>query len=311
MSDLESPSLSVVVAIVSDTTKPRANVTDLIGCLESIAEQKDAPAMEIIVPYHPRVDGIDEVKRRFPDVRLVYVDDLPSLTGTAGSREHHDELRARGMRVARGELVGLLEDHARADPMWAARMAEMHREGYAGVGGAIENGLDRPLNWAVYFCDFGRYQNPMPAGDSELASDANVVYKRPFLESIRDVWENRFDEPSVNWALKQRGERLGMTPEAVVYQYRTGLGLSNALQERYIWGRSYAATRSRTAGPKRFVYAATAPLLPAVLLLRMSMLAVRKGRTVGAFLKALPLTALLVTSWSWGELLGYLTGRSD
>ncbi len=29
------------------------------------------------------------------------------------------------------------------------------RTGYAAIGGAIENGINRPLNWAVYYCDFG------------------------------------------------------------------------------------------------------------------------------------------------------------
>ena len=34
-----------------------------------------------------------------------------------------------------------------------------------------------------------------------------------------------------------------------------------------------------------------------------------KGRGVSAFLKALPLTAMLAVSWSMGELIGYLTAR--
>jgi len=37
----------------------------------------------------------------------------------------------------------------------------------------------------------------------------------------------------------------------------------------------------------------------------------RKGRCRLAFLKALPLSALLALSWSWGETAGYRSARSE
>ena len=73
------------------------------------------------------------------------------------------------------------------------------------MGGAIENSIDRPLNWAVYFCDFLRYQTPLPDGESALASDANVSYKRTALQAIQPVWRDVFHETSVNAALRARG----------------------------------------------------------------------------------------------------------
>ena len=51
------------------------------------------------------------------------------------------------------------------------------------------------------------------------------------------------------------------------------------------------------------------PALPAVLLARMAANVARKGRLGGAFVRALPLTAMLTVSWSLGELVGYVTGR--
>src|ERR1700681_5044734 len=103
-------------------------------------------------------------------------------TGRSGSREHHDELRARGLALARGYIVALIEDHGIPAPDWCAQILESHRQPFAVVGGAIENGIDRPLNWAVYYCDFLRYQNPLQEGTSAFASDANVSYKRSALE---------------------------------------------------------------------------------------------------------------------------------
>jgi hypothetical protein len=310
MDNAQTPVLSVVVAIVSDTTESRSDVSHLTGCLEALAQQIDPPVMEIIVPYHSGVEGIEELKLRDTDVVLVPVDDLKTFTDQGGSREHHDELRAHGLAAARGEIIALLEDVGRPDPSWCARVVEAHQQGYAAVGGAIENGIDHPLNWAVYFCDFGKYQNPVTAGESLFVSDANVSYKGSALESVRPIWQRSFHEPEVNWALTSRGEKLALAPEVIVYQHRSNLRLGSALKERYIWGRSYAATRSSLVGAKRLLYAVLTPVLPAILLFRITRNVTKKGRTTGAFIKALPLTALLTVIWSWGELIGYLTGSA-
>jgi hypothetical protein len=268
--------------------------------------------MEIIVAHLPNVQGLAKVCERYPQVRFQEVQDLHMYTGLPGSREHHDEIRARGLALARGNVVALIEDHGVASEDWSARLLETHAQGFAGVGGAIENGIDKPLNWAVYFCDFLRYQRPLPQGESAIASDANVSYKRAALEKIQSVWKEVFHEHTVNSALRAEGERLALAPEAVVYQNRLGLKLGPAMKERFVWGRSYAATRAALSAPSRRVfYAVFSPVLPLLMLARMKLMAWQKRRTFVPFVKALPLTALLVVSWSWGEFVGYITGRAN
>jgi len=312
MKKYEQPLISVVVAIVSDTTETRCDTSHLAGSLEALTQQINPPPMEILVPYHPRVEGIEELKLRFPRVVFIFVENLKTYTGRGGSREHHDELRARGLAAARGDVIGIIEDHGRPDPYWCARMVEVHQEDYAAVGGAIENAIDRPLNWAVYFCDFYKYQNPLRAGESPFVSDANASYKRSALEAIRPVWQEIFHETEVNWALISRGEKLALSPNMVVYQHRNNLQFGRSLKERFIWGRSYAVSRSRLVGRiKRMIYAAMSPILPGYLLLRMTVKVMRKRRCIGAFLKALPLTAMLLVSWSCGEFIGYITASID
>jgi hypothetical protein len=302
------PLLSVVVAIVSDTTDGQASAAFLMDCLDALSRQVDPPPMEIIVPHHPYVQDIQAARARFPGVVFLEVDDLKHYSGQGGTREHHDELRARGLAGAHGQLVGLLEDHARPDEHWCRRVVDAHQQAFAGVGGAIENGVDKPLNWAVYFCDFGKYQNPLAPGETLFASDANIVYKRSALESIRDTWLESFHETIVNGTLRAAGQKLALSPEVIVYQQRGGLTFGQAVQERFVWGRSYAVSRVRSAGAgQRLVYAALAPVLPGVLLGRMTLMAVKKRRTLRAFARAFPLTALLTTSWSCGELAGYLS----
>jgi hypothetical protein len=302
------PVLSVVVVIVSDTTTARARADHLEGCLLALEQQIGAPPTEIIVPYHQNTDGIGALKARFPDVRFVAVTDPAIAERKAGSREHHDTLRARGLIMARGALVALLEDHARPDAHWCANIVAAHRADDAAVGGAIENDIDRPLNWAVYYCDFAKYQNPVPAGDSTFASDANTAYKRAALESVRSLWEASFREVVVNGALLAAGKKLKLNPHIVVYQHRSDLRLVAALYERFIWGRSYARTRSTFLSPsRRLLYAVLSPLLPLVMMQRMALTAWKRRRLFGKFVKAAPLAALLSCGWSIGECVGYIT----
>jgi hypothetical protein len=236
MSGSEKPVLSVIVVIASDTTTPRAEVSLLARCLEALSKQVNAPAMEVIVPYHQGVDGVNYLQKQFPDVAFVPVIDLKGWSATGGSREHHDGLKTHALEVARGAIIGSLEDNEVPDKNWCAHTLKAHRENYAGIGGAIENSIDRTLNWAVYYCDFGRYQNPVPSGESAFASDANVSYKRAALESVRLAWEQGFNEVTVNAALMAEGEKLALRPDIIAYQQRSDLCLGPTLRERYVWG---------------------------------------------------------------------------
>ena len=302
-----NPVLSVIVVIVSDTIEARARASHLAGCLSALEQQIGAPSTEIIVPYHQNTDGIDALAERFPDVRFIAVTDSEIAGRKAGSREHHDALRARGLGLARGTLVALLEDHARPDAHWSANIVAAHKADDAAIGGAIENGIDRPLNWAVYYCDFAKYQNPVPAGESRFASDANTAYTRSALESVRALWEASFREVVVNDALLAAGKKITLSPDVVVYQHRSDLSLGTALRERFVWGRSYATTRGRLLRPsQRLIYAALSPLLPLILMLRMAATAWRRRRHFGKFVSASPLVALLTCCWSAGECVGYI-----
>lgn len=309
----ESPDLSVVVAIVSDTTSPHADVAHLRESLQRLTSgQIDPPSIEVIVPYLNHVDGIDALSNEFPQVVFLPVNDIDMSAYKGGGREHHDVIRARGMQIAKGRLVALLEDCALPAENWARAVVDTHESDFAGVGGAIENGVDKALNWSVYFCDFGRYQNPVPPGPSDFASDANTSYKAADLTLIAPVWEKSFREVVVNAALKQKGREVALDPNIVVNQNRKGLSLGDALQERFVWGQSYAATRNKSLSfPKRLFYAALSPVLPVLLLFRHARIAKARKHNFGAFMRSAPLTFILLLSWSVGEAIGYLTGVKE
>jgi hypothetical protein len=306
MTDMAAPDLSIVVAIIAGGREATAS------CLEALEAGVKAHRVECIVPYDSRLDGVADLASRFPWVEFLNArSDIDAEAFGASSREHHDILRAAGLRRARGGIVALLEDHGTPSPDWCAAVLDAHREPVAAVGGAVENGVDRLLNWAVYFCDFGRYQNPLPKGPAEFLSDSNVAYKREALASVKDLWFDAFHETSVNWKLRERGNQLVLEPRMVVHQTRQTLRLIPALHERYVWGRSFAGTRAAETTPvRRAVLASLSFLLPAVLTARLALQALRKRRNLDRFLLAMPLIALLETIWSLGEFSGYVTGRT-
>jgi hypothetical protein len=303
------PILSVVVTVVSDTSE-QADTLNLEGCLESLRRQIDPPALEVLVTCDARLQGVEKLRLGFPDVSFLVVEKLRARRA-GPSREHHDELRGIGIREAKAPLVALIEDHGRVDPRWSAELVKEHNQPYAAVGGAMENSINRSLNWALYFADFGRYQNPVTRGPSDHVSDANVCYKRAALERVSSSWADSYSEARVHAALAANGEVLALSPDVVVYQHRLNLRLGPALMERLVWGRSYAAQRSAIVPlSRRFVFAALCPLLPAVLFLRKLRNVLHTRRNIAAFVWASPLTVLLDIAWSCGELIGYSTGRA-
>ena len=298
--------LSVVVTIVDGGAA-------LARCLDALAAQHDPPPLEILVPHDDTV-ALGLLPGRHPSVRFLPLGDVRTardFRSPSGQHELFDRRRAAGLAAAGGEVVAILEDRGVPDPSWARTVIRLHGElPHAVIGGAIDHAYDGLLNWAVYFCDFGRYQPPFAAGPRPYVSDVNIAYKRRAIEATRSLWAERYHETTVHWALQRAGETLFLSPEPVVRQMRDGLSLAALLRERLGWGRLFAYTRAREIGAgKRLVLAALSPALTPVLWLRLLRQRLERGTSLGRFVAATPLIVLLLAAWSAGELAGYLTGR--
>ena len=304
----EAPDLSVVVALIAGGQEPVRN------CLDSLKSTVNGVRMQCIVPYDDRLPAVDELRVQFPWALFVDArNDVKRFRLSHFSREHHDILRSAGLRLADGNVVALIEDHAVPGSRWLQTVVDSHRkQPDAAIGGAVENGVDRLLNWAVYYCDFGRYQNPVSTGCVEFASDSNIAYKRRALEKTRHLWSNVFNETTVNWELVRLGQTLRLNPDQVVFQTRTDLSFVPALIERFVWGRSFAASRVAEASfGKRWIRAASCLPLPVLLTWRVFRTALSKGRHLDRLVMAMPLVFLLEIIWSFGEFAGYVTGKAD
>jgi hypothetical protein len=234
----------------------------LEGCLDALAAQRDPPELEVLVPRDPTLPDLSSLVARYGErFRIVEMEPVSTERAPhthAGQHELYDRRRSRGLAAARGELVAILEDRSRPVPEWAAIADRLHAAAPAVIGGAIANGIDRMLNWAVYFCDFGRYEPPIAPGPAPWVSDVNVVYKRRALEATRELWAERYHETTVHWALLRAGETLYLSPEPLVHQHRAGLRLGELLRERFHWGRLFAGVDDGPAGAARARRAAAA-----------------------------------------------------
>lgn len=304
-----APSTSIVVGLISGKRD------DLRRCLQALAAQDVATSYEILVPYDDACASVTSLQAEFPQVRFIRADGLDTAKARQGfSREHHDTLRTVGIRAALGDIVILTEDHAHAAPSWAREMySALERYPKAGaVGGAVECDSPHALNWAVWFCDFGRYQNPVPESTSEFVSDSNVAYRRGALDAVADAWKDDYHETAVHWAMSAAGFDLRTTPKVVVWQRRERLGLGEALRERFVWARSFAGTRAGLVpSGTRWKFAALSPGLPILMTGRLLALAQQRRTHLGTFLRVLPLVFLLQTAWACGEFVGYVTGRAE
>jgi len=298
--------LTVLLTVVSGKDAVRENLSALIP-------QLDFEKSEVIVPYDKFSSDIAELKVDFPQVFFHYIKDLglaASPDVSAHAHRLYDRRRAVGLKLSRGRLIAMLEDHGRAADDWVENIEAAHLQDYSVIGGAIRNDVDKPLNWALYYCDFGRYAPPFEPREVSYVSDINLAYKRADLMAVEDIWKDAFHETAVHGALLARGKKLFRDDRPVVHQRRNGLELIPVLRERISWGRIFAETRaSEFTFWKRCAFAAGSIFLPPLMLTRVFSHMRRQGQSVGRMLKITPVLTLILIAWAFGEFLGYVCGE--
>ena len=297
-------SLSVVVTILGNGSAFTSR------CLEALLAQEAAPPMDIVVALYPTLDDGAGLRRSFPMVRFIDIPDDPPRPETALEHMNYDRRRAVGLAAAGGDLIAMTDDYAIPGRRWCAAMCEQHRNtAYVAIGGGIEIKGSSLLNRAVYYCDFGRYQPPFPAGAANWLSASNVCYKRAALERCREVWQDLYDETLVHTCIRENGGTLLLTPAVFVGYDRGALRIGRVLRQKRASGRVFAGRRAQQiSGAKRMLYAVFSPALAPMMLLRMFLMLRRQGK-IRPFLASAPLTLLCLLCWSAGELTGYLTAE--
>lgn len=293
------PRVSVVVAARTppDTTEK---------ALASLAGQRRASEIEVLF-----VDGSDDGRmaalvRRFPGIRHIAAPggNLPALKGTA-------------IRQARGDLIAVLDPGDAAAPNWIDEILDGFADpGVWAVGGAVLlSGPESAGNVAAYLFEYGAFNPPIAAGDTQGDLPGNnVAYRRSALiDACADILATEgFNKPFFHERIRARGGRLVIRPSMCV-QHLTHYAFLAFGVRRFHYGRCFGAVRVRRASlAMKVLYRAAAPAVAPVLIARHLWRAVSHPGNR----QLLPGAALALcgvcTFWGLGEWLGcwFGAGRS-
>ena len=288
--DRETPDLSIVVASV--------NGWDVLGpTLDALDAQPERAQVELIVVETVGESVRQRLRGRRPPVVLVESDRLPI-----------PRLRHVGVCRARGKVVAILEDHGRVAPDWAAAVLKAHEGPWGAVGGAVENGKNGLLNWAVFFCEYTPYMRPVAEGEAADLPGNNIAYKRPHLLRHAHLLGQGKWESWINDRLRADGVPIASTNAMVVHHIKS-FRLGYFLVQRFHFARSYAGMRRGDQSPvQRMIYAGGSVALPLLLFARVARTVFRKRRHWARFAIVSPLVALFLTVGAAGEMVGYLLG---
>ncbi len=291
----DPPELSVVIGSHNARTSMR-------DCLTALRKQRNRCRAEIVVVDNS-TDGTDTiVSVEFPDVTLI-----------RSSSEHWiPELWETGVKASRGLVVALTTAHCVPDEDWMKEILAAHREtAYVGIGGAIEIDDRASIrDSAVYLCRYARYMRPFEPRVIEDIPGDNASYKRWALDRCVDVRARGFWEPDIHAKLHAEGHRLWLTPKIGV-RHRGSFTFAEFISQRFWHGRQFGASRAgRLPMPVRLARILATPIVPVVMLTRITGQLIRKRRQVGRLLLALPVLGLFLISWATGEAFGYLRPAS-
>jgi Glycosyl transferase family 2 len=288
------PQLSIVIPW---TSGPES----LAACLRALEDQTMKLQVEVIVMSSGQAGSADLSGQLPPHAKLL----------TFAQRKSIPELRAIGMRQSEGAIVVIIEDHCNPEPHWYERILRAHEKRYGVIGGAVENdqSITRVVDWAVFFCEYSRYMNPVTDGEVSDIPGNNASYRREFLVHIADLLDAGCCWESALYArLRERGVKLYSDPSIIVY-HKKEFGLGYFLGQRYHYSRSFAGARvAQKSVWRRLLYAASCVFLPLLLMARISWRVLSKKRHLDKFVLAVPLLALFSAIWAGGEWAGYLFG---
>jgi glycosyltransferase involved in cell wall biosynthesis len=270
-----------------------------VECLTALENQTVRPDQVIVVDNS--TDGtIDVIKERFSSFTIIRAPGsalIPDLWGV-------------GLDRSRGDVVAVSTTHFVPDHDWIEQISRAHEQPYSAVGGAIENNPSAGLlSWAVYFCRYSGYMPPF--GEKvvhDLAAD-NASYKRCALDRCRTEGRSGFWESFVHAEMRRRGFELLLTPHIVVRQQRC-FSFGAFLRQRFQHGVQFGTMRGRHFSPlRRAAFTVGFPLIPILLLWRITVRVVRRRRHVREYLLSFPILVVFVLSSSLGEVRGYISGR--
>jgi len=222
--------------------------------------------------------------------------------------------RAQGALAARAPWIFVGETHSFADPTLVAALLDaiaassVDSRTQALVPCIYNVNPGGAVNWAAFLTDYGAW-GPGHAADAAMAPPIyNSLFARAMLERLGDLLPKAMSphDDAIAPLSSQGGYRAAFVPAARIGHLNV-VRLADFVRSKLHHGMGVGATRAqRWSWPRRFAYAAAAPLIAGVLFARTlpDYRLARQGDRLP--FGVLPLLALGALVRAAGEAIGYL-----
>ncbi len=216
-------------------------------------------------------------------------------------------LRGIGLDAARGRIVAFTEDSCEVRPGWAdAWLSAFEDPALEAASGAVEHADGaRILDWAVVFCEYAPFLPPTPSSAPSRLAGNNFALLRESAPLSPDGDVREVDLLAV---IVSGGGNVRMVEAAAVEHVRR-FGWREAFFDRLRFGLEYGRLRAPGLSPVgRSAALLAGPAIFAIQVIRLGMTILPRRRYRRRFFQALPITLVLLASWSLGEWAGWCLG---
>lgn len=286
--------LSVIVVCLNSSDVREA-------CLKALEAQAHLNSMEILAvghwgEKHFGTDASLSWRERFPTVHWLSVSAETTIP----------KMRTYAILQSCGEIVALLEDDCIVPDGWVLNVMRAHAGTDQIIGGAIVPGnYHRLLDWAVYFCEYGRFM-PLFSGSQNALPGNHVTYQKTILSAFKSG--EGFYEVFFHDAWQRSGGKLIADPKLAVTNINRW-SLRHVTNIPFHHGRAFSGMRSANFSPwRKGLYTILSLALPIVKAGRLATVILNRKQYQTQFFFSLPWIMIFLSSWSFGELLGYAAG---
>jgi len=231
--------------------------------------------------------------------------------------------RQCGLRLATGDVVGLIEDTSWPDEGWCAGILSAFADPLtAAAGGPVRIAATLPSRYrALGASEYGRFaarrgpqratSNPVrdrPVVAARVPGNNMAFRRADLINAIREEDGGLF-EGRVCAAVLAKGRRIIYHPRMLV-TYAVCDRHNASLATRLHHGRIYAAQARAGAWHWRLAHLAKVPLLPVVLTAR-AMISLSVSGDLTSKLSILLWLCLMESAWAAGEAIGVLSGAGN
>jgi hypothetical protein len=288
--------------------------TSISLCVVSKGRHDPAPFLKALLAQSFRVD--DNV-----DIHLAH--DEPLLDSApleaAGWRLHRcpggtSILRLWGAAIAAStqRFVATLDIECPPDAGWWNSLLRELSAGKRVFTGPVAPGW-RPSEWMIagYLVEYAQFHRPHHPAVHEVPG-INFVCERALLDTNEVLRQRGFFKTFTLWQLARERNIVAARCDAMQVVFRRRLEPKSFLRRRYLHGRCFGGCRhEQPSQPPRWACVLFAPALPVLRSVRIWRAARRHADLRRGYWRQLHWVVLSELAWSWGELVGYLSGAGD